>query len=393
MLLAATVTQVAASELVVEAPAGFQLVSASTGVQLYRKNYPKGSPDFVQVVDLSQGAAIELFHGDVVDTRLGEGVFGGDDPKLLSQTLQDYWDDLVANAPNAFCITNGQFFNIQEYPTRLPFPLKVDGVILSDGYAAREFEGQKLILELWPDHADISLLTQATLYLSSAPDILGGLHEEARKSPDKPVGRTFVGVADADQDGRYESLLIFNTQSATQAAAAEVLRSFGAAKVMMLDGGGSTQLICRDKALISSERLIPQAIGILAGQALTVEVTATITPTLTAAVPMLPSPSPSSAAGQSLATSTEVSASATPVHSRTPMITEGNTATQVTQADASTPGVRVSDAVVIPVIALLLAPALYLVVRRVQRRQAAPLEESGDSSDEASTEGDSGEAP
>jgi hypothetical protein len=35
--------------------------------------------------------------------------------------------------------------------------------------------------------------------------------------------------------------------------------------MMMLDGGGSTQLVCNGKSYISSDRLIPQAIGVVAG--------------------------------------------------------------------------------------------------------------------------------
>ena len=34
---------------------------------------------------------------------------------------------------------------------------------------------------------------------------------------------------------------------------------------MMLDGGGSTQMICLDKPYITSERLIPQALGVQGG--------------------------------------------------------------------------------------------------------------------------------
>jgi len=44
-----------------------------------------------------------------------------------------------------------------------------------------------------------------------------------------------------------------------------VLREFGADQVMMLDGGGSTQLTCDGQNYIASERLVPQALGIVAG--------------------------------------------------------------------------------------------------------------------------------
>jgi hypothetical protein len=45
--------------------------------------------------------------------------------------------------------------------------------------------------------------------------------------------------------------------------AAQVLRDFGAEQVMMLDGGGSTQLSCKGEDYVSSDRLIPQALGVI----------------------------------------------------------------------------------------------------------------------------------
>ena len=44
---------------------------------------------------------------------------------------------------------------MSESPTRLPFPLKVDGVVVSDGYERDDFTEQKVMLELWDDRANI----------------------------------------------------------------------------------------------------------------------------------------------------------------------------------------------------------------------------------------------
>jgi len=246
-----------------EIPPGFHLVLSEKGVELYRKNYPKGNPDFVQLVNLSQGAGVELLHGDISETRADKGVYGGNDPRFLSKSLTNYWRSFSSANTNAFCVTNGQFFYMKEYPTRLPFPLKKDGEVISDGYGIKQFPDQKLILEIWPDHVNIEKLSKTALYNSSAPNIVAGLTEDASKSPSHFVARTFVGILDQDQDGKFETLLIFNTMTARQSDAADVLKSFGAAKVMMLDGGGSTQLLCDGKSYISSDRLIPQAIGVL----------------------------------------------------------------------------------------------------------------------------------
>lgn len=250
-----------------DVPPGFYLVQSKDGVQLYRKDYPGGAPDFVQVVDLSMGAALKPLHGAISDPGTGQGVYEGNDAHFRSRSLSDYWRTFSTENPSAFCVTNGQFFYMPEYPTRLPFPLKVDGDLLTDGYGIKDFPGKKLILELWPGKADIISLSKEALLNSTAPDIVAGLTEDAPKRIKFAVGRTFVGVADKNVNGTYETVLVFNSSISHQDAAANVLRNFGAEKVMMLDGGGSTQLSCQGKSYIYSDRLIPQAIGIMAAPA------------------------------------------------------------------------------------------------------------------------------
>jgi hypothetical protein len=210
------------------------------------------------------GASLEVLHGSIVENREGRGAYGGNDIRLHSQSLSKYWKESRALYPDTFCVINGQFFYAPEYPTRLPLPLKKDGVILGDGYARNEFEGQKLMLEIWPDRANIVELTQEALYNSDAPDIVGGLTYDAPKRRTKAVARTFVGVSDANGDGQSEILLVFNTLLAKPEHAVEVLTGFGASQVMMLDGGGSTQLLCKGESLIRSERAVPQALAIVA---------------------------------------------------------------------------------------------------------------------------------
>jgi hypothetical protein len=247
-------------------PPGFRLVRSKYGVELYQKDYAGGSPDYVQVVNLRRGAKIVLLHGKINNRGAGKGMFGGDDARIISRPLQSYWGELSAAYEQPFCVSNGQFFYMLESPTRLPFSLKVDGKIISDGYDDKNFVDQKLMLELWDHEARIRPLTRQALYASSAPNIVAGLDEEARKRIDHYVARTFIGLVDRDRDGRHEIVLVFNTLTARQKDAAQVLREFGADQVMMLDGGGSTQLLCQGKEIIASDRLIPQALGVVAGE-------------------------------------------------------------------------------------------------------------------------------
>ena len=83
-------------------PPGFYLVTSSIGVQLYRKDYSEGNPDFVQVIDLSEGASIELRHGDIAKPGIKRGDYGGDNPRFFSRSLKDYWRDFASQDPNAF---------------------------------------------------------------------------------------------------------------------------------------------------------------------------------------------------------------------------------------------------------------------------------------------------
>lgn len=246
-------------------PPGFALVNATHSIEMYRKDYKGGNPDFVQIINLSQGAKVIPLNGEIRDPRVGDGVYGGNDARFELRTIEEYWRTIVSRDESAFCVTNGQFFLMGETPTRLPFPLKIDGEYLTDGYAKNEFADRKLMLEIWDGKADIRPLTQAAFYSSTAPQIIAGLAEDANKRAAKYVGRTFVGVDDRDLNHDYETILILVTKTARQVDAAEVLRSFGADKVMMFDGGGSAQLTCQGQALVSSDRPIPQALGVVAG--------------------------------------------------------------------------------------------------------------------------------
>jgi hypothetical protein len=354
---------------------GFNLLMSSLGAALFQKEYAGGNPDFVQVVDLSEGAKIKLMYGQIQELRTGLGVYGGNDARLVSHTIQHYWDELSGFFKDAFCVTNGQFFYMREYPTRLPFPLKVDGQLLSEGYAKNEFPGQKLILEIWNDRADIVALNEENLLHSTAPDIIAGLTEDARKSPEKFVGRTFIGVSDKNRDGLYETVLIFNTQTARQVDAANILRSFGAIKVMMLDGGSSTQLICRDKPYITTDRLIPQAIGVIArfspetnqlsgydkfGALRVVQATVsnvkTITPTLTL---------------KPKRTKTAVTPRPTHVHpgkaNKTPSVSPVYTATSSSSGRQPAQGGGLSDLLWVLLAIIVIAPLLFFLIQTRRR--------------------------
>lgn len=239
-------------------PPDFVLIDSAPGVDLYRKDYSGGTPDYVLVIDLSKKAGLKFLTGPSDSS--------GSSPAFSTQSLQAYWEDFTSSNPDAVCLVNGSFFDLASNPTQLALPLKVDGQFMSQGFWQSEFSDQKRMLEIWEDHAQISNLTPDALSASGAPDILGGLAEEADQDSGSLIGRTFVGTDDADGDGIYESVIFLSSKTTRAADAAGVLRSFGADAVMMLDGGDSAQMLCNGEPQVYSDRPIPQVIGITAGE-------------------------------------------------------------------------------------------------------------------------------
>jgi hypothetical protein len=266
MLSASTQTNPAEVEQLTEAldtSNDFSVVFSEPGIKLHQHD-----KDYVQEIDLSQGATVQLLYGMITDPGTGKGAYGGNEPLLTRETLQQAWDYFFSTNQKAICITNGQFFrNDDRASTGLAFPVKANGDILTEGYAGdSEYPDEQLMLYIYGDRADIGDLDIRELYSSDAANIIGGLKPDADKGLNTETGRTFVGVKDSNYDGLSETVLIFTSQSATQYRAAEVLRYFGASEVIMLDGGGSTQLICNNTSYISSPRTIPQTIGVLRGE-------------------------------------------------------------------------------------------------------------------------------
>jgi hypothetical protein len=240
----------------------WEIVLESAGIKLYHKD-----GDYVQVIDLSGGASVRFIYGNTTDINRGKGAYGGDEPQLERRTVEEFWSELYPSNSQLFCLSNGQFFrNDRNLSTGLAFPVKSNGKVFSDGYAGEiEFPEEKLILAVWENRAEIVPFHPLYLKLSTAPDAIVGLTEDADKGVLNETGRTFMGVADTDGDRLNETVLIFTSKKATQPRAAAVLKNLGATEVLMLDGGGSTQLFCEGKSYVDSPRTVPQAIAVFSG--------------------------------------------------------------------------------------------------------------------------------
>lgn len=267
-----------ASTLITPISPGFNPIKNSKGVTLYESN---DKSDYVQVVDLSQGASIKLLTGEK-DNNTSNGVFGGTSPQFKRENIDLFWSKLSKNNPKAFSISNGEFFQSFSEFTNLSYPVKLDSQIF-DGFDKKYNPGTKLKLEIWDNQASITQFNDKidSINDSSASQVLVGLPKQTDDQKDnlnKLSGRTYIGVEDRDSNGSNETVLILNSKSKTTTDAVKILKDFGANdnQIMQLDGSGSTQMIAKgEKFVESSDKTnikalfqpisIPQAIGVISG--------------------------------------------------------------------------------------------------------------------------------
>lgn len=241
-------------------PAGFNPISTGNCVTVYRKDYAGGKPDFVTIADL-RCASIKNLNGTP------SGTAGAS--KIARKWLDSFWSDAVAGnvvgGKKARVVINGTFFSTTESPTPIAYGLKTGGTTLNYGYGSNDYPGFLRILMFDSSAGTCSILNYVqSTFNSSTPDGAGIVDPGANfaGAQNSWIARTLVGVADQNSDGVTETVLIYSSLLATQASAKAVLVSFGAQKVGMLDGGGSSGLIVDGVTQVTPGRTVPHAIAI-----------------------------------------------------------------------------------------------------------------------------------
>lgn len=241
--------------------AGFTSVSDADGIAIWKKG-----ADYVQIVSPAEGAALRLLHGDVIPSD-GAGT------NFARRDMREWWEEWKTKEPSAVLLLNAQFFNTNN-PAKSPlaFSAKIKGIVYPGYGDETEYGSKKMILRLGGGSATIEKYDDdaGSLYQLPDPDIIVGLKPDVSKSGNIRKGRTFIAATDGGD------ILIFTSPKATQRYAARILTVFGAnrSKIMMLDGGGSTQLVHEGRLVIPSVkrgaapvlRKVPLAIGVVAGR-------------------------------------------------------------------------------------------------------------------------------
>ncbi len=242
------------------APPGYRLVNWGRGVQVYRKDFQGGWPNFVTIVNLNRGS-IKSLTGSYINGRV----------EWLPQRV--YWSNAQTLAgPNraAIAVINGTYFNSDWWQgslwTTLTLGLKVSGRVLSSGTAvgphARSFCFDAT-------SATIRGNPQGIYGDRSVSDAIGTYSWDLVGDRDNQyTGRTLLGIRDDNGDGVAETVLFFTSNGETKQGALSTLDGFGSRDAVQLDGGSSTMLTVQGTEYITSKspRTVPHAIAIYGGR-------------------------------------------------------------------------------------------------------------------------------
>ncbi len=240
------------------APLGFREILSEPGVTMWQKRN-----EYMQVISPHRGATLALLKGDMIPSD-GVGT------NFSRKDLRQWWKEWRRSEPDALTLANGQFFNTAN-PDKSPlaFSTKIDGIVYVGYGDESEYQNKKMLLRIGDRHATVEPFNDdaSSLYDFPEANIIVGLKPDVSKQGNIRRGRTFVGTM------ANGNLLVFTTPAATQRYATRILTAFGAKRdrIMMLDGGGSTQLIHQGELLIPGMknptlRTLPLAIGVTKGE-------------------------------------------------------------------------------------------------------------------------------
>ena len=230
----------------------------------------------VITVNLDAGGVVNLLHGAVTEPKYGKGIFGGPEAKLSFVGMDPYYKELAkkakASSGKPVCVINGSFF-LWNGPAGVPvptlnLPLKANGKVITEGWMSAPFnsdEGEKLLLHIWPGKVKWTALSKEAFYGSDAPDIIGVFSWDAPREGRNPRQRTFIGLGNPDAEGYFRQIVLYvHGDGITTKGMEKEMEELGFSEenILMIDGGGSTQIICGDGSRLVTGRPIPQAFGI-----------------------------------------------------------------------------------------------------------------------------------
>lgn len=250
-------------------PPQWQHVDSADAVILGKKKYNRGGnsdTDFVVIVNLAAGGGIRILDS-VYRADSCSPVFNS--YSVTSSSGNSFWK--LFNRNNSFAMANLQFFNYagaQVDTAQVCYPIYYNGKYISQGCADGTCGGDQGLPKRIIIFSDtISVLDYAgsmpcSNYAIPAGAIAAvvGNHPLANRDSGQYVARTYLAK-------QGTNLILYTSQYARDADVYSVLQqefNVAASDIIMFDGGGSTQMICKGTAYIpsSDNRWVPSAIEI-----------------------------------------------------------------------------------------------------------------------------------
>lgn len=245
---------------------GFERIESAPGFELF-----SNGTDFVAAVDLRKSGSLSIVAGDQLGPG-GKSATGGTSPEFERMSGAEAMAKSRSLNSASKCVVNGSFFSTQnDSKAQVAFPMKVDGTVVTEGFAPlSKHAGKRMALEIFEHGARITSFRNdniKALQNSGADDALVSLSPDVDIDNRKEArtGRTFLGLDHKAANGLYTRALIFVSPNSSQLHAELTLKRFGAQPVIMLDGGGSSQLRCGTRDYVGQSnraRNVPQFISI-----------------------------------------------------------------------------------------------------------------------------------
>lgn len=294
------------------APAGFNIISHEFGVTLYKRI---GEDTYIQRIELDKGAKLKFLLGNLNNSNCllntiltnQEGRFGGNNPAIHKQKIEDFLSDFTNNNNNVFSVVNGSFFNCElrdnlnqigsifgslgggiceNAPlfnllqcTKLSFPLKTNNEVIGGDYG-NSLPYDLKSLELMPNNT-CRIRTFCTKPCNNSIDINSSSFSTemivGKKISDNGSitdGQTAIGVKGNNQ------IFILSSVNTSNSNVNNYFNDFDVDDFLVLDGGGSSKLYAKAwndyqpfvlcpfdglHNLLDCGREIPQAIGVTSG--------------------------------------------------------------------------------------------------------------------------------
>jgi hypothetical protein len=277
-----------------QASQNFNVNTTATGVTLYERPASCSSNEYVQVVDLSQGANVVSIVSNGTSNPVSCGATTYENTTYFANQLGpeatggtfNWWDYFGSRFTSVepFSVINGAFFSTSG---QITFPAKDNNYIpeeLTFGYgwnvpADADAPKRALVINGVGTSAVADVVPYDELNGCPNPNIFNsGSKVIVGFTPDVPKGaevdgRTFAGVVDCDGNGQAEKIIFYSTNCSSRSDAVALLQGFGvnATEIVQFDGGGSSQLVVggtyfltTDNLGVGSSRAVAHAFGIYA---------------------------------------------------------------------------------------------------------------------------------